>query len=87
MNNAKLFCESTTVLACVKADATGFKPFVKNKLIEIQDLTPSKIWKYIPSSENKATDLISKGCKYEELQLIINGQVILKNPEQPRQQK
>ena len=65
-NDVKLFSDSTTVLSWVKADATKFKPFVKNKIIEIQDLLTHKVWKYIPSSKNTAADLISKGCKYEQ---------------------
>ena len=71
--NVKLFSDSTTVLAWLRADATRFKPFIKNKLIEIQDLLPHKVWSYIPSLRNKAADINSKGCRYEDLSMVLDG--------------
>ena len=81
INDVKLNSDSTTVLAWVKADATQFKPFVKNKIIEIQDLVPSKIWRYVPSNKNKSADLISKGCAYKDLETIIKGPEVLRLPD------
>ena len=80
--NTKLNVDSTTVLSWVRSPAINYKPFVKNKVIEIQNLSSSYSWKYIPSEKNKAADLLSKGCKREELDIIIHGPNILKVPSQ-----
>ena len=80
-DDMKLFSDSTTVLAWVKSDATKFKRFVKNKIVELQDLLPAKVWNCIPSRYNKAVDAISKGCSSGELQEIIDGPEILKGLE------
>ena len=71
--NMQLFCDSTTVLAWLKSDATRFKPFVKNKVVEIQELTSQKVWRYIPSSKNKSADMISKGCDHNDLKYVLEG--------------
>ena len=76
----KLYSDSTTVLSWIKADATRFKPFVKNKVIEIQDLVPSNVWNYVPSKNNKEADLIPKGCNYEHIEGILRGPEFLKLP-------
>ena len=77
----KLYTDSTTVLSWVNADATRFKPFVRNKIKEVQTLVSSKCWKYVPSRKNKAADLISKGCKLGEMEIIIKGPDHLYLPE------
>ena len=69
--------DSTTVLSWIKSPAFKFKPFVKNKVVEIQSLLPSCIWKFIPSKCNTAADLLSKGCKSKELNEILTGPKIL----------
>ena len=70
---AKLNSYSITVLNWVKSPAIKFKPYMKNKVIEIQNLLPASNWRYVPSNKNKAADLLSKGCKKSELDLIISG--------------
>ena len=75
-----LFCDSTAALAWINADATQFKPYVKNKVIEIQDVTSVDQWRYIPSKKNRAADLLSKGCSREELVIIVAGPDILQAP-------
>ena len=58
---------------------------MKNKVIEIQNLVAGGNWMHISTKENKAADLLSKGCKRVELEKIIEGLAILykplKNPE------
>ena len=78
---SKLFSDSTTILSWVNSPAINYKPYVKNKVIEIQNLVPSSTWGYIPSNKNKSADLLSKGCGRKELEIIINGPDILKVPE------
>ena len=80
-NDIKLFCDNTTVLAWLGADPTRFKPFVKNKVVEVQELISYKVWRYIPSSKNTAADLISKGCNHGDLKTIIEGPITLRVPE------
>ena len=69
----KLYTDSMTVLSWVNADATKFKPFVRNKVIEIQTLVESACWNYIPSKKNKPADLISKGCDRKDIGTILKG--------------
>ena len=73
----KLFTDSTTVLLWINSEAMKFRPYVKHKVIEIQDLVPVKVWSYIPTSENKAVDLISKGCDVKDLDIILKGPRVL----------
>ena len=80
-SETRLLSDSTTVLTWIKSDATKYKPFVKNKIIEIQDTLPVNKWSYIPSKQNKAADAISKGCNKSQLQMIIDGPEILRIPE------
>ena len=71
--NKLLFSDSTMVLSWVKSASIKYKPFVKNKVMEVQELHPVHVWRYIPGSENTAADLISKGCRHQDLQKIIDG--------------
>ena len=79
-DNATLNSDSTTVLSWVKSPAINFKPYVKNKVIEIQNLLPSSNWRYVPSKENKPSDLLSKGCFRSDLDKIIEGPDIIRLP-------
>ena len=75
-----LITDSTTVLSWVKSAAFKYKPFVKNKVIEIQELHPVDVWEYLPSAKNKTADLISKGCSRKDLDIIIRGPDVLFTP-------
>ena len=77
----KLNTDSTTVLSWVTSPAIKFKPCVKNKIIEIQNLLPASNWRYIPTNKNKATDSLSKGCKSRDLDISVNGPKICRMPE------
>ena len=77
----KLFSDSSTILSWIQSNAINYKPFVKNKVIEIQNLLPISNWSYIPSKRNKAADLLSKGCNRKDLDVIVNGPDVLRLPE------
>ena len=69
----RLYTDSTTVVSWIKSAAIKYKPFVRNKIIEMQELHPTKVWKHIPRSKNESADLISKGCSRNDLEKIIRG--------------
>ena len=75
-----LFTDSTTVLSWVKSAAIKYKPFVRNKIIEMQELHPINVWEYVPSTKNTTADLISKGCTRKDLDKIIRGPDFLYTP-------
>lgn len=52
--------DSKIVLGWINTSANLLKPFVRNRVIEIQDLTNVSAWRYVPSSDNPA-DLLSRG--------------------------
>ncbi|KRX85970.1 hypothetical protein T4E_8055, partial [Trichinella pseudospiralis] len=61
----------------------NWKPFVKNRVELIQQLTEPKLWKYCPS-ENNPADLISRGTsvtKLKDSRLWWEGPPLLLNPE------
>ena len=78
--NIKLNSDSLTVLSWVRSPAIDYKPYVKNKIIAVQNLIPSSVWRYIPSTKNKAADLLPKGCSKSELNVILEGPDILRIP-------
>ena len=55
---------------------------MKNKVIEIQNLVAAGNWMHISTKENKAADLLSKGCKRVELEKI-GTSYIIQTPEKP----
>ena len=65
------------MLSWIRSGAIKYKPYIKNKLIEVQELHPMESWRYIPGRNNRAADLISKGCNYEKLEEILKGPDIL----------
>ena len=75
-----LCTDISTVLHWNNSKAIQYRPYVKNKIIEIQDLHPVKEWRYVPGNKNMAADLISKGCDMNELTTITEGPELLKVP-------
>ena len=73
ISNTILCTDSSTVISWINSEAIKYRPYVKNKIIERQDLQPVKVWRYIPSNKNKSADLISKGCDTDYLKVIIEG--------------
>ena len=52
-----LWTDSTTVLTWLLSESCRFKVFVGTRVAEIQDLTGSDTWRYVPSSHNPADDI------------------------------
>ena len=76
----RLFSDSTTVLSWVKSASIKYKPFVKNKVMECQELHPIQSWNFIPGRDNTSADLISKGCRFKDLEKIVHGPKMLYLP-------
>ena len=87
LTSKTLFTDSTTVLSWIRSDAIKYKPFVKNKVLEINELHSSNTWSYVSSSNNNAADWLSKGCKRREVDVIVKGPDMLRVPRSkwPRQ--
>ncbi|XP_003369021.1 putative integrase core domain protein [Trichinella spiralis] len=67
----------------IRSETKNWKPFVRNRVELIQQLTEPKLWKYCPS-ENNPADLISRGTsvtKLKDCQLWWEGLPSLLNPE------
>ncbi|GBO28678.1 hypothetical protein AVEN_185716-1 [Araneus ventricosus] len=62
-----LWTDSTIVLAWIQKDPSVLKPFVRNRVSAIQNLTEISAWKHVPSKENRA-DIISRGIDPEKIQ-------------------
>ena len=58
---------SMNVLWWIRGPSRKYKPFVANRVGEIQSETETKQWRYVSTSENPA-DLASRGFKLPELQ-------------------
>ena len=75
-----LLSDSTTALSWVKSASIKYKPFVKNKVMVCQELHPIHVWDHLPGRYNTAADLISKGCKFKDLDKIVQGPEVLYSP-------
>ncbi|GBO33493.1 hypothetical protein AVEN_208733-1, partial [Araneus ventricosus] len=62
-----LWTGSTIVLAWIQKDPSVLKPFVRNRVRAIQNLTEVSAWQHVPSKENPA-DIISRGIDPEKIQ-------------------
>ncbi|GFR18549.1 DUF1758 domain-containing protein [Trichonephila clavata] len=65
-NNYILFSDSTVALSWIRCYAKQWKPFVSNRVHEIQDLTNPQNWRFVKGEQNPA-DIVSRGCSAEEL--------------------
>ncbi|KRX60896.1 hypothetical protein T06_13750, partial [Trichinella sp. T6] len=75
--------DSQIVFSWIRSEAKNWKPFVRNRVELIQQLTEPKLWKYC-SSENNPADLISRGTsvtKLKNCRLWWEGPPSLLNPE------
>ncbi|XP_072389396.1 uncharacterized protein [Diabrotica undecimpunctata] len=61
------WCDSNIVLAWINTSPNLLKPFVANRISQIQSLTNSNSWRYINTQENPA-DLLSRGISPTALQ-------------------
>lgn len=83
LTECTLWCDSTIVLAWLKISPNRLKPFVSNRVAEIQELTAQHTWRHVPSVENPA-DLLSRGLMpgcIDNANLWWNGPEFLKEEE------
>ncbi|XP_071044610.1 uncharacterized protein [Parasteatoda tepidariorum] len=62
----KFWTDSSITYFWIRGLPNRFKPFVKNRVVEIQQLTDPEHWFHCPGKENPA-DLVSRGLKASEL--------------------
>ncbi|GBN10409.1 hypothetical protein AVEN_141510-1 [Araneus ventricosus] len=67
VHSTVLWTNSTIVLAWIQKDPSVLKPFVRNRVNAIQNLTEVSAWQHVPSKENPA-DIISRGIDPEKIQ-------------------
>jgi len=67
IKNMTFWSDSMNVLWWIRGPSRKYKPFVANRVGEIQSETETKQWRYVSTSENPA-DLASRGFKLPELQ-------------------
>ena len=60
------WCDSTSVLWWIRGHGKIFKPFVANRIGELQLLTNPDQWRYVPTESNPA-DYLTRGLKVSEL--------------------
>ncbi|GBM51324.1 hypothetical protein AVEN_175766-1 [Araneus ventricosus] len=65
-HSAVLWTDSTIVLAWIQNDPSVLKPFVRNRVSAIQNLTEVSVWKHVSSKKNPAD--ISRGIDPEKIQ-------------------
>lgn len=58
--SCRYWCDSTIVLGWLSTPVNRLKPFVRNRVNEINDTTIGSPWSYVPSHDNPA-DLVSRG--------------------------
>ena len=66
MTKSTFWCDSVNVLWWVRGRSRNFKPFVANRVGEIQTSTDPKQLRYVPTSINPA-DMLSRGMHAVEL--------------------
>lgn len=62
-----LWSDSTVVLGWLKTEPSRLQPFVSNRVSQIQQLTSTYRWNYVPTSSNPA-DVLSRGIRPSDLQ-------------------
>lgn len=66
MNQSTFWSDSANVLWWIRGRSREFKPFVANRVGEIQSNTNPEQWRYVPTSLNPA-DFLSRGMKATDL--------------------
>lgn len=62
----RCWSDSTVTLSWIKGDASRWKPFVANRVGQVQQLTSPSQWSHCPGDENPA-DLLTRGVSAQEL--------------------
>ncbi|GBN10129.1 hypothetical protein AVEN_214039-1 [Araneus ventricosus] len=70
-----LWTDSTIVLAWIQKDPSVLKPFVRNRVGTIQNLTEVSARQHVPSKESPA-DIISRGIDQEKSKIVICGGLV-----------
>ncbi len=86
-----LYCwtDSTVTLSWIKGEPHRWKSFVRNRVLEIQELTSPSAWYHCPGKDNPA-DLISRDTLAEDLvssEMCLDGPAWLSLPIQHPQQE
>uniref|UniRef100_A0A182NQA1 Uncharacterized protein n=1 Tax=Anopheles dirus TaxID=7168 RepID=A0A182NQA1_9DIPT len=63
---ATFWTDSMTVVHWLQASPSCWKPFVANRVSQVQHLTQGGVWRHIPGIDNPA-DLASRGCLSKDL--------------------
>ena len=66
VKQVKLWCERMNTLWWIKGHGRSFKPFVANRVGEIQNMTSPEQWRYVPTRDNPA-DHLTKGMSASAL--------------------
>ena len=66
LDQATFWSDCMNVLWWIRGRSRSFKPFVANRVGEIQTATDPKQWRYVPTNKNPA-DLLTRGLKLSEL--------------------
>ena len=66
ISSAILWSDSANVLWWIRGRSREFKPFVANRVGEIQTITNPDQWRHIPTDQNPA-DLLSRGMKAADI--------------------
>ena len=62
----KCWSDSTVALAWIQGDPSRWKPFVANRVCEIQELTDPSLWAHFRGTDNPS-DLVTRGYSAERL--------------------
>ena len=76
------WCDSMNVLWWIRGRSRRFKPFVANRINEIQSITSPVMWKHVSTKVNPA-GLVSRGTTVDVLtsnDLWLNGPSLLQKP-------
>ncbi|XP_046145736.1 uncharacterized protein LOC123989070 [Osmia bicornis bicornis] len=67
INATHLWTDSQVSLIWIKSQASRWKDYVRNRVIQIQELTPNAHWRHVPVTSNLA-DCASRGISTDQLQ-------------------
>ncbi|XP_055585281.1 uncharacterized protein LOC129738121 [Uranotaenia lowii] len=78
-----LWTDSKTALSWIQADPRNYRPFVSNRVVEIQELTSEYEWRWIPSRCNPADEAAKwgSGPYFTQESKWFSGPEFLKEPE------